>query len=368
MNAPLPPGPPPRHEERVSVEQLAAFTDRIDVRSPAEFAEDHIPGAVNLPVLDDAERAHVGTTYVQVGAFEARRLGAAIVTRNIARIVETYASNKAREWRPLVYCWRGGQRSRSLVHVLTEVGWRATQLEGGYRAYRRDVVRRLPSLPSRFRYCVICGLTGSGKSRLIAALHEAGAQVLDLERMARHRGSLLGDLPNHAQPSQKAFESALVAAFDTLDRARIVFVESESKRIGKLQLPDGLLDVMRDALCVRLETAAPLRVMHIAADYAHLIRDHDELTRALAPLKALHGAKTLEHWRSLAESDQHEALIAELLERHYDPIYSRSIERNFKRYGDRLEVRLTALSHDAFSTLAKDVIERMEVTLSAPCS
>lgn len=360
MNAPLPPGPPPRHEEQVTVAHLGTFADRIDVRSPAEFAEDHVPGAVNLPVLDDAERARVGTTYVQVAAFEARRLGAAIVARNIARILESYASDKPREWRPLVYCWRGGQRSRSLVHVLNEVGWRAAQLEGGYRAYRRDVVERLPSLAQRFRYGVICGLTGSGKSRLIAALRGQRAQVLDLEAIARHRGSLLGNLPDEAQPSQKWFESELVAALDQLDPARIVFVESESKRIGRLQVPDALLEAMRAALCVRLETSQALRVSLLITEYAHLLRDTERLGRALAPLKSLHGAKTLEHWRMLAESNRHAELVAELLEGHYDPVYARSIERNFARYRDRLDVRVDALADDAFATLAKEVIERVD--------
>jgi len=220
MSAPLPPGPPPRHVNTVSVDQFASFGERIDVRSPSEFADDHLPGAVNLPVLDDDERALVGTMYVKVSAFDARKTGAAIVARNIARIVETYVRDKPREWAPLVYCWRGGQRSRALVHVLGEIGFRAAQLDGGYRAYRRHVVALLAQWPRQFDYRVICGLTGSGKSRLIEAIAAAGGQVLDLERLARHRGSLLGDLPGEAQPTQKTFESDLLDAFTRLDASR----------------------------------------------------------------------------------------------------------------------------------------------------
>ncbi len=228
MTAPLPPGPPPRHANTVTVDECLSFGDRIDVRSPAEFAEDHVPGAVNLPVLDDDERALVGTMYVKVSAFDARKAGAAIVARNIARIVETHVRDKPREWTPLVYCWRGGQRSRALVHVLGEIGFRATQLDGGYRAYRRHVVALLAQWPRQFAYRVICGLTGSGKSRLIEAIAAEGGQVLDLERLARHRGSLLGDIPGEPQPTQKAFESAL---FDAFDAPRCV--ASRVCRIGK---------------------------------------------------------------------------------------------------------------------------------------
>src|SRR4029077_20861170 len=160
----------------------------------------------------------------------------------------------------LVYCWRGGQRSRSLTHILNEIGWRAVQLEGGYRTYRRYVVGALETLPSRIRYEVVCGLTGSGKSALIAALASEGAQVLDLEALARHRGSLLGDLPEQPQPTQKAFDSALISALERFDPARPVYVESESKRIGTVQIPDALLTAMRAAECIRVELAQPLRV------------------------------------------------------------------------------------------------------------
>jgi len=363
---PLPPGPPPRPDGRVGVERIAEFASRIDVRSPSEFAEDHLPGAVNLPVLDDEERARVGTLYVQGSAFDARKVGAAIVARNVARIVETYAQDKPRDWEPLVYCWRGGQRSRSLAHVLAEIGWRAHPLDGGYRAYRRHVVASLGTLPQTFDYRVICGLTGSGKSRLLAALAAQGAQTLDLEGLARHRGSLLGDLPGDPQPSQKRFESELVAALASLDRARPVYVESESRKVGNLQVPETLLATMRAAPCVRVETPQPLRVELLMAEYAHFLAAPDLLASRLDRLVELHGRKTIEQWRDAAQRGAFDALTADLLERHYDPVYARSIERNFPRYDAATVVRIDDVSAEGFAAAARALLAAATDRVAAP--
>jgi len=357
-SAPLPPGPPPRPEGRVGVERLDEFTTRIDVRSPSEFAVDHLPGAVNLPVLDDAQRTEVGTMYVQVSAFDARKLGASIVARNIARIVETFARDQPREWTPLVYCWRGGQRSRALAHVLSEIGWRAHQLDGGYRAYRRHVVATLATLPQRFQYRVICGLTGAGKSRLLAALRAEGAQTLDLEGLARHRGSLLGDLPGDPQPTQKRFESLLVAAFAPLDPARPVYVEAESRKIGDLQVPDALLAAMRASDCVHLDTPQPLRIALLKDEYAHFIATPAELETRLAHLAPVHGRKTLERWRDAGARGDFDLVVAELLAQHYDPMYAQSIARNFPRHGAALVACADDVSVAGFRALARDVLAR----------
>src|SRR5262249_26159773 len=141
---------------------------------------------------------------------------------------------RPRAWRPLVYCWRGGTRSGALVHVLQQIGWKARQLGGGYKAYRRSVIAELEESPGRFEWHVVCGLTGSGKSRLLRALARCGAQVLDLEMLAAHRGSVLGDLPGEPQPPQKMFESLLWNELRQFDPMQPVFVEAESKRIGNL--------------------------------------------------------------------------------------------------------------------------------------
>ena len=213
----------------------------IDARTPAEYALDHIPGAVSAPVLDDAERAQVGTLYKQVSPFEAKKLGAALVAKNVARHIEQAFSKKDKSWRPLVYCWRGGKRSGAMAHILREVGWQAETLAGGYRAYRRWVVEQLATLPEQFEFTVVHGPTGSGKSRFLAALGRAGAQVLDLEALAQHRGSVLGGLPGERQPSQKWFESLVLAELQKFNRRAPVFVEAESKKIGELQVPEALM-------------------------------------------------------------------------------------------------------------------------------
>jgi tRNA 2-selenouridine synthase len=328
------------------------------VRSPSEFAEDHLPGAVNWPVLDDSERARIGTMYVQVSAFDARRIGAAIVARNIARIVEVLIGDKPREWTPLVYCWRGGQRSRALTHVLTEIGWRAYQLDGGYRAYRRHVVAALARLPQRFSYRLVCGLTGSGKSRLLAALGAEGAQVLDLEAIARHRGSLLGDLPGDPQPSQKFFESQVLAALQAFDAERVVYVESESRKIGDVQLPDALLTAMRESPCVRVETPRPLRVALLKDEYAHFLRSPQDIVARVAHLAPVYGRHTIDRWTELAERGEFEVLIDDLLTTHYDPLYARSIERNFPRQSEAIVAEVNDVSDDAYRALARAVIAR----------
>ena len=356
-NVALPPGPPLRPLARVPIEQWTSFADRIDVRAPSEFAEDHLPGAVNLPVLDDEERARVGTIYAQVSAFDARKVGAALVSRNIADIVQTHAADKPREWSPLVYCWRGGQRSRALVHVLAEIGFRPVQLEGGYRAWRRHVVLMLAHLPQRFGFEVVSGLTGSGKSRLLGALAESGAQVLDLERLARHRGSLLGDIPGDPQPYQKAFESALYADLARFDPARPVFVESESRRIGRLQLPEVLLETMRASPVLRLDASRTLRVAMLEADYAHLAGSGAALQAQLAPLEKLHGKRTIARWAQWAAEGATTELATELLELHYDPSYVRAINRNFPRHREARVLRVEATSDQAFRALAATLLD-----------
>jgi tRNA 2-selenouridine synthase len=345
---------------KVGVDALSAHGDRIDVRSPSEFALDHIPGAVNLPVLDDAQRAEVGTLHARESAFAAKQRGAALVARSIARIVEEHCAGKPRDWSPLVYCWRGGKRSGALAHVLNEIGWRAVQLDGGYQTYRRHVVAELARLPAGFDYIVICGLTGSGKSRLLAALGEAGAQVLDLEGLARHRGSLLGDLPGDPQPSQKRFDSQLHAALAALDPARPVFVESESRKIGSVQVPDALLARMRDARCVRVDTPLALRVALLKDEYAHFLTDTGALGARLAHLVPLHGRKTIERWTETAQAGDFDTLVRDLLVQHYDPAYTRSIERNFPRVAEAITVAPRDVAPAAFAALARELIDTLD--------
>ncbi|GBG15855.1 tRNA 2-selenouridine synthase [Novimethylophilus kurashikiensis] len=304
------------------------YDDLLDVRTPAEFADDHLPGAINLPVLSNEERVRVGTLYTQ-SPFEAQRLGAALIARNIAQHLETALADKPRTWKPLVYCWRGGMRSGALAHILSEIGWRTTRMHGGYKAYRGYVLQALDTLPPQFLWCVISGPTGSGKSRLLQALAAEGAQVLDLEQLALHRGSLLGNLPDQPQPAQKLFESRIWEALRRFDPQRPVFVEAESRRIGLLRVPGLLLDQMRAAPCIAIEAPLSARVAFLLEDYEHFLGDPASLAEQLAKLTELQGRQTITEWNTLAANGEWPALVEQLLVRHYDPAYKRSSDGNF---------------------------------------
>ena len=339
----------------LSLAELGGFGAVLDARSPSEFAEDHLPGAINVPTLDDRERALVGTIYKQQSSFEAKRAGAPLAARNIARHIEEKFRDKPRDWRPLVYCWRGGGRSGSMVHVLRQVGWDAQRLEGGYKAFRRQVVADLETMPAALRWHVICGATGSGKSRLLEALGEAGAQVLDLEVLAAHRGSVLGDLPDSPQPTQKSFETAIWTALSRHDPSRPVYVESESKKVGSLRVPDALIQRMRDARCFRLEATTDTRVALLLQDYAHFVAYPDALAQKLELLQSLHGAERIERWKSLLAEGQWQPLVRDLLESHYDPAYERSLFRNYRDAPTATAVQVGDSTRAGFRALARSL-------------
>lgn len=337
----------------LALRELQAFDAILDARSPSEFEEDHLPGAISVPVLDDEERARVGTIYKQRSAFDAKRAGAPLVSRNIARHIESLFADKPRDWKPLVYCWRGGGRSGSLTHVLRQVGWDAVRLEGGYKAFRKQVVSDLDALPSRFGFRVVCGATGSGKSRLLESLAEVGAQVLDLEAMAAHRGSVLGDLPDAPQPSQKSFETALWKALSSFDPEKAVFVESESKKVGNLRVPDALITRMRESECIRLEAGERERVALLREDYAHFESRPGALAAKLDCLAPLHGHERIAHWKSLLEAGDWDALVRDLLANHYDPAYRKSLFRNYRGAHEAAVVEVADISRPGFLALAR---------------
>ena len=335
------------------LDQLDGFDTIVDVRSPSEFAEDHLPGAINCPVLDDEQRHRIGTLYKQVNAFEAKKVGAALVARNIGTQIEALFLDKPRDWKPLVYCWRGGNRSGAMAHILARIGWHAVQLDGGYKEFRRHVNAALTTLPARFRYRVICGTTGSGKSRLLQTLRARGAQVLDLEELAAHRGSVLGHLPEEPQPSQKMFETRIWESLRRFDPQHEVFVESESKKVGNVRVPDALMDAMRAAPCIALELADSARVQLLMADYAHFVDSPAALNRQLDCLTTLYGGAKISRWQGMATNGETEVLVAELLTEHYDPAYRRSIVRNFSRFESAQSLILAGFSDNAFAAAAK---------------
>ena len=309
------------------------FDTVIDARSESEFALDHLPGAVNWPSLNDDERVQVGTEYKQISAFDARKRGAVLVARNIAAHVERELATTARDWRPLVYCWRGGQRSGALATVLDHIGFQVQVLEGGYREFRRAVREQLDTLPAGLTLVAVCGRTGSGKSRLLQALTRAGAQVLDLEDLACHRGSVLGPLPDRPQPSQKAFETQVWHALRGFDAARPVFVESESRTIGRLRVPEALLLRLRGSACVQLQMPLPARVAFLLEDYAHFVDDVGSFCLRLDALREVCGAEVVQTWQAQARDGGLADVVLQLLTQHYDPIYTRSMQRNFAQLG-----------------------------------
>jgi tRNA 2-selenouridine synthase len=331
------------------------FDTIIDVRSPAEFAQDHIPGAVSAPVFDDDERAQVGTLYKQVSPFEAKKVGAALLAKNVARHVQELFQGKPKDWHPLIYCWRGGKRSGATAHILREIGWRAETLEGGYKAYRRFVVSQLQAIPQRLSFIVIHGPTGSGKSRLLSALEAAGAQVLDLEDLAAHRGSVLGTLPDRPQPSQTMFESRLLEALAALRGDAPVFVEGESKKIGQIQVPEALIERMRASPCVALEASVETRVDLLLDEYRHFLEDRGALDRQLDCLVALHGRERIAEWKALGASGAWREFVARLLVEHYDPAYRRSSHRNFTQLAQAQKLPIPSADPAAFSHAARSL-------------
>ncbi len=321
--------------------QLLPFDAIIDVRSEGEFALDHWPGAVNWPVLNNAERELIGTIYKQVGSFEAKKKGAALVAANIARHIQAHVLDLPNNWQPLIYCWRGGKRSGSISTVLSQIGFRVHLLEGGYKSFRQGVVADIPKLIEPLRFEVICGPTGCGKTRLLQSLKSLGAQVLDLEDLANHRSSVLGFIPGSPQPSQKHFDTLVWQTLRGFDPARVIYVESESKKVGNLSVPVELIEKMRQSPCRVLELSLAERVALLMEDYEFLVLDPELFIRKLEALVTLRGRALIDAWSEETRQGRIAHVVQELLEHHYDPTYLTSMKRNFTALH---EARIVSLS------------------------
>ena len=335
-----------------AIARLAEFDTVIDARSESEYAEDRLPGAVNWPSLNDAERHEVGTLYKQVSPFDARKRGASLVAANISRHIAREAMDKPKSWQPLVYCWRGGQRSGSLSLVLGQIGFRVTLVEGGYKAFRAAMLASLPALAQRLSYRVVCGPTGSGKTRLLQALAEAGAQVLDLEAIASHRSSVLGVIPGEPQPTQKRFDMLVWEALRAFDPARPVYVESESRKVGNLAVPEALIEAMRASPCLDLQLPEDERVALLMEDYDFFVKDPEFFCQRLGALTQLRGKAQVEQWQAQVRSGDVVPVVRELLVKHYDPGYAASIARNFKQFGQAEVIVPHDRSREAMMALA----------------
>ena len=339
-----------------ALNRLNEFSDVIDARSEGEYAEDHLPGAVNWPSLNNEERKLVGTEYKQISAFDAKKRGAALVAKNIARHLERDVIDKPRDWQPLVYCWRGGKRSGSLALILDQIGFKVTLVDGGYKAFRAALVEALPQLASQFEYRVICGTTGSGKTRLLQALAALGAQVLDLEALANHRSSVLGVIPGTPQPTQKAYDSLIWAALRSFDTSRPVYIESESKKVGNVAIPEGLITAMRAAPCLQLDLSDDQRVELLLEDYDFFVKDVEFFCDRLGALTQARGKEVVTGWQTRARSGDIASVVRELLVDHYDPVYLQSMKRNFAQYPARTSIAPANRSVEAMRLLAQKML------------
>jgi tRNA 2-selenouridine synthase len=339
------------------IQRLHEFDTVIDARSEGEYEEDHLPGAVNWPTLNNDERRDIGTLYKQVNAFEAKKRGAAIAARNIAAHIEREVIDKPKDWKPLAYCWRGGNRSGALSLILSQIGFRVTLVEGGYKAFRAAVVLDIPRLVSGLDWRVICGTTGSGKTRLLQALAAQGAQVIDLEALARHRSSVLGAIPGLAQPTQKRFDTLVWEALRRLDPTRPVFIESESKKVGNVAVPVSLIEAMRDSPCLNLVLPDAERVSLLMEDYDFFVRDVEHFCDRLQVLAEFRGKVVVEGWQASVRAGNIEPVVQELLTQHYDPVYLQSMRRNFRLFEDAKIIAPDDHSTGAMALLAEQLVK-----------
>ena len=339
----------------IGISELSLDEDIIDVRSPSEYRLDHIPGSINLPVLDDDERKLIGWTYKNESSFKAKRIGASLVSKNIAKHLEGELSTKTENWAPIIYCWRGGKRSGSMALVFRQIGWRARQLSGGYKSFRRQVIEETSDLASGLSYVVVCGLTGTAKTDLIAMLTNKGEQTLDLEALAKHRGSLLGFHSESAQPSQKRFETELWNKLRSYDPSKPVFLESESKKIGDLRVPEALINAYRQGECINVQASLETRTAYLKENYIHLIETPPLLITQIEKLVSRHGNKIVNHWLSLIKNNAWDEFVHDLLKTHYDVSYSKSMHKNFKNFSKARNYPLTDLSEGSVLEIAEEV-------------
>ena len=325
------------------MQDFSSYDLIIDARSPREYQEDHIPGAVNMPVVNDEEYAEVGTLH-RTDKMAAYLIGVRYSLKNIAKHLEEDFTQTDKGKRILVYCFRGGKRSKLWIDALQTIGYQVEKLQGGWKGYRRWVNEQLTLVPALYRYNVLSGPTGCGKTRLLYALREAGAQVLDLEELASHRGSVLGSLPGKPQPSQKYFDSLLLRRLSSYDPSHVIWVEAESKKIGNIQLPDALLETMRKGQLIRIETEMPQRVLMWREDYRHFEENPLGMLEILNFLRPLVGGEEFAAWEKMAGQNQIPDLFERLMRNHYDPAYSRSTLRNYPTIASSPSIAIHDLS------------------------
>ena len=326
----------------------------IDVRSPSEFEIDHIVGAINCPILYDDERQKVGTIYKQISSFKAKIIGSSLSAKNIAFHIEKEFLEKKGSWKPLIYCWRGGQRSKAFSIVLSEVGWRTYQLSGGYKEYRNDIIKYLDNIGMKLKIILISGKTGSAKTKILHSIRDQGAQILDLEGLARHKGSLLGAIPNLKQPSQKFFESLLFYEINKLNLKKNIFIEAESSKVGNVHIPKSIWSNM--ILSKRIEVVADVntRAKFLIDDYQYMCKNPILIKPMIKGLKSRLSNNLIDSWEKLIDEKKWFELTKSFLENHYDSSYSSNTIKNDRKV--IRELQATTLNNDDIKNIAKIII------------
>jgi tRNA 2-selenouridine synthase len=315
------------------------FDTIIDVRSPLEYEEDHIIGSINCPVLYDQERIIVGTIYKKESTFRAKIIGSSLTARNIAKHIEEKFINQKGSWQPLIYCWRGGQRSKAFSLILSEVGWRTFQLEGGYKKYRNDVISFLNKVGSKLKIILISGKTGSAKTKILQNIKLQGGQILDLENLANHKGSLLGKIPDLKQPSQKLFESKLYHQIKQLDLRRNVYIEAESSKIGNIHIPKTLWAKMIVSPRIEIKADIELRSSFLLNDYKYMCENPELIKPIIYGLKNRLSKKLINDWMELITKKLWLDLTKSFLENHYDPSYSSNTIKNDRKVIKKIQAK-----------------------------
>ena len=334
--------------------QIHNFDDVIDVRSPLEFEDDRIPGSINLPVLYNAEREMIGTMYKQKSKFEAKKLGASIVSKNISDHLKDYLYNKNRDWLPLIYCWRGGQRSYALATILDQIGWKVEVVDGGYKSFRKHISEFLNRNIDRYYLILLTGNTGTAKTKILNLIEERNGQTIDLESLANHKGSVFGS-QGQKQPSQKLFETLIYDKVKNLETSEPIFVEAESNKIGNLHIPKEFWKLMKSSPQIEISATVEQRAQFLVEEYSEITSDLDLLEKQITSLSTIAGPKVVESWLRIAKNKEFIELAKQLIEKHYDPRYKRGLLREKKEVFASL--RLDDISQKGLSLIVDRILQ-----------